>query len=140
MRRATKNRVITAWTSFLTTALIFGLLGAFLVGWQWWVFFVPAITLIEAIRASLQYMTGEHTRVCPNCHGKTPVTNKFCDKCGFDLRSVTYENYGKVESAGIETKTEPQVSKSSKSYCNTCGGPLDGSEQYCPICGAPLRD
>ena len=139
MRKATKNRVITAWTSFLTTSLIFGLLGAFLVGWQWWVFFVPAITFIEAIRASLQYMTGEHTRVCPNCHGKTPVTNKFCDKCGYDLRAVTYENYRKVETATEEEMRE-EPPKPSKSYCNICGGPLDGNEVYCPTCGAPLRE
>ncbi len=138
MKKVNKNRVITAWTSFLTTSLIFFLLGGFLVGWQWWVFFVPALTFIEAIRASLQYLAGEDTRICPNCHEKTLTTSQFCDKCGYDLRGVTYQNYGKVESySEVEVQEEPP--KPSKSYCNTCGGPLEGSEQYCPICGAPLR-
>ncbi len=81
-------------------------------------------------------MAGEKTRVCPNCHEKTPINNQFCHKCGHDLRAVTYQNYGKEEPS--ESEDHLETSTSSKPHCNTCGGPLDGSEQYCPICGAPL--
>jgi predicted amidophosphoribosyltransferase len=144
VRDVSKNRLVTAWTSFISTFLFFFLLGYFL--WYdpetlipWWCWLIIAFPLVEAIRVTLQYMAGEKTRVCPNCHEKTPINNQFCHKCGYDLRAVTYENYGKVDTEGPVSEVIEDTSKPSKSYCNTCGGPLDGSEQYCPICGAPLK-
>jgi predicted amidophosphoribosyltransferase len=140
-KAVTKNRLITAWTSFISTFAFFFLIGFFLLRdaetlIPWWCWLIIAFTAVEAIRVTIRYMAGENTRVCPNCHQKTPLGNQFCDKCGFDLRTVTYENYGKEET----TDSVVEIQKvTSKPICNTCGGPLDGSEVYCPICGAPLR-
>ena len=148
-KNVSKNRLVTAWTSFITTTAIFMLIG-FLIFYDpvtlipWWCWFVPAITFVEAIRVTIRYMAGENTRICPNCHGKTPISNQFCDKCGHDLRAVTYENYGQVEEgkpASEVTQPEPPKPVSSPGkYCVTCGGPLEGSEQYCPTCGMPLKN
>jgi hypothetical protein len=147
MKSVSRNRLVTAWTSFITTTAIFMLIG-FLIFFPdsgeipWWCWFVPALTLVEAVRATIQYIAGEHTRVCPNCQEKTSISSQFCEKCGYDLRAVTYQNYGKVETSGPELKNSeepPKPIQSSNNYCATCGGPLSGSEQYCPTCGMPLR-
>ena len=138
--------MVTAWTSFVTTTAIFMLIG-FLIfytpgeGIPWWCWFVPAITFVEAIRVTITYMAGEHTRVCPNCQEKTSISSQFCEKCGHDLRAVTYQNYGKVETSEPEriVEVKESVPIPTKPYCTTCGGPLGGSEQYCPTCGMPLK-
>ncbi len=141
--------MIGAWTSFLTTSMIFLLIG-FLIFWDgtpssfpWWCIFVPAITFIEAIRSTLGYFAREETRVCPNCHKHTVINNQFCDKCGHDLRAVTYQMYGKVEdeepAPEVNVSEPPKPTQGSKPYCVTCGGPLEGSEAYCPTCGMPLK-
>lgn len=142
VKSVTKNRLVTAWTSFISTFAFFFLIGFFLLRdpvylIPWWCWLIPAFTLVEAIRVSIQYLAGENTRICPNCQSKTPIGNQFCDKCGFDLRSVTYENYGKVKTPEPEEEIQ-KVTR--KAYCNTCGGPLDGNEVFCPTCGAPLRE
>lgn len=148
MANVSKNRMITAWTSFLTMSLIFMLIGYLIFytpgeGIPWWCWFVPAIALIEAIRVTITYLAGEHTRICPNCQEKTSISSQFCEKCGHDLRAVTYQTYGKIEvpepehtpDSNDEPKSTPYTS--SKKYCITCGGPLDGKEAYCPTCGMP---
>jgi RNA polymerase subunit RPABC4/transcription elongation factor Spt4 len=140
-RTVTKNRLVTAWTSFISTFAFFFLIGFFLLYDEqtlipWWCWLIIAFPAVEAIRTTIQYIAGENKRVCPNCHQKTNVDNQFCHNCGYDLRSVSYENYEKVETADDEIETQKS---SRKSYCNTCGGPLDGNEIFCPTCGAPLR-
>ena len=120
VKNVSKNRLVTAWTSVITTT---------------------ALTLVEALRVTIRYMAGEHTRVCPHCQGKTSISSQFCEKCGHDLRAVTYQNYGKVEVPEPEPEEfeePPKTTLPSKNYCSTCGGPLGGSEQYCPTCGMPL--
>ena len=144
VKNITKNRLVTAWTSFITTTAIFMLIGYLLLydpvsGIPWWCWFVPALTLVEALRVTIQFMAGDNTRVCPNCQEKTSISSQFCDKCGFDLRATSYQNYGKVETSEPEVPAEddrPTI-VTSKNYCPTCGGPLEGSEKYCPTCGMP---
>jgi len=144
MRAISRNRLVGAWTSFLTTTGIFLLIG-FLIFYRdsgefpWWCAFVPAITLVEAIRVTITYLAGENTRVCPNCQKMTPVSNQFCDKCGFDLRSTSYQTYQKIEIREPEESEPIKPVIDSKNYCSTCGGPLGGSEAYCPTCGMPLK-
>ncbi len=67
------------------------------------------------------------------------MLKQFCDKCGFDLRSTSYQTYQKIEIREPEESEPIKPVIDSKNYCSTCGGPLGGSEAYCPTCGMPLN-
>ncbi|MBN2156624.1 MAG: zinc ribbon domain-containing protein [Candidatus Lokiarchaeota archaeon] len=141
MKTVSQNRLVTAWTSVFTTSAIFLLIGflIFYPPFPWWCAIVPAFTLVEAIRVTITYLSGEHTRICPNCQKETSISNQFCDKCGYDLRAASYQTYGTVSEPIEEnfSRDSQKGSIESNKYCRTCGGPLGGSEAYCPTCGMP---
>jgi Na+-driven multidrug efflux pump len=65
-RTTTKNRLVTAWTSFISTFAIFFLIGFFLLpdpDWliPWWCWLIIAFSAVEAIRVTIRYIAGENT-------------------------------------------------------------------------------
>ena len=155
-----RERMIGAWTSFITTSLLFGLLFGIILHWGWWVWIIPFFTLLSAIRSTIRYRTLE-SRLCPYCRARLDVDAKFCRSCGNEvlnqcphcgakvLHSGQFcENCGK--SLAIPTSTpakktfqapvsEDVVQQSQRFiFCPMCGTQIDASSKICPTCGAKL--
>ncbi|MBD3353748.1 MAG: zinc-ribbon domain-containing protein [Candidatus Lokiarchaeota archaeon] len=159
---SSKQALIGSWTGFLSTTLIFMLLGAFLFDWAWWVFFVPGMTLIGSITTTINYFTVETKKCgfcgarleknalfcrtcgnkivtkCPKCGVDVSKSNtRYCPKCGADI----YEGAQltkKEESEQKEKQEDPKLEPQAFSYCPACGMKIKSGSKICPSCGIEL--
>jgi len=107
-----KEDITGVWIGFVSTSLIFLLLGIFVVGLEWWVFFVPAMVLVGAISSTIEYYT-KYLQKCPICGLKLKPDAEFCTNCGTKLKKV----------------------------CPSCGNAIENlSGKFCEKCGASLYE
>jgi predicted amidophosphoribosyltransferase len=147
------------WSGFISTTVIFMLLGAFLFEWAWWVFFIPCMTLVGAITTTINYYTTDTkkcitcgsrldknatfcracgTKVlteCPSCNAK--ISNKasrFCEKCG---KTLVVPQSEEVKTQNTEQNVQqPPVQRFI--YCPACGSRVEVGSNVCPSCGMNL--
>jgi len=162
-----KEDVISSWIGFITTSLIFLLLGIFLLGFQWWVFFVPAMVFISAISTTIEYYT-KYIQKCPVCKSNLEIDSEYCRICGTHIKnkcdycgsplihidSRFCEKCGKpiynmdkiIESTNVATIVNEEVdnNKSNENskirYCVSCGNKVKIGTKYCPYCGVNLSE
>jgi rRNA maturation endonuclease Nob1 len=146
------------WSGFVSTTVIFMLLGAFLFEWAWWVFFVPCMTLVGAVTTTINYYTTDTkpcitcgsrleknaqfcracgTKIlteCPHCNAKVPnKTSRFCEKCG---KSLVIPQSGEAQITTEQNVQQPPVQRFI--YCPACGSRVEVGSTVCPSCGMNL--
>ena len=73
---------------------------------------------------------------CPNCRAKINTSDKFCGKCGKDLKEQNSTVVAPINnSAQKQVKYEGTVHK-----CPFCGETVESLKANCPSCGKEFRD
>lgn len=145
-----------AWVGFISSTILFLLLGAFLFNWAWWIFIPIAGTLIGAISTTINYFT-EDTKLCPSCSARLDKEAQFCRACGTKIlnackhcgepvknpKSRYCEQCGKALYENTPLPQNPSVKNAMKKeevymYCPACGTKVSEGTPVCPSCGIDL--
>lgn len=75
---------------------------------------------------------------CPECGNKINTTDKFCGKCGKNLKEQTVNT--KPQSTNIPTPQKQVKYEGSVHKCPFCGEVVESLKKNCPSCGKEFRD
>lgn len=153
---SSKQTLIGTWTGFITTTILFLILGAFLFNWAWWIWFPIGGTLIGAISTTINYFTQE-TKKCPGCGARLESDAQFCRACGTKILAacphcgwnITNPKSKYCEKCGKPLYESNQISQSATVkdamrqeemmvYCPACGTKVTEGTEICPSCGINL--
>jgi predicted amidophosphoribosyltransferase len=159
-----RNAVVGAWSGFITTTIVFLLLGRFLFSWAWWIYIPIVGSLIGAINSTCAYV-GREKIYCPKCHAPITEDAEFCNKCGTKLLTICPSCQAKIKpeshfcvkcGASLLPKdtevlpsipppqTQPaspatQIPKANPNeYCPACGTKIQPGAKFCAFCGSNL--